>query len=209
MGQRDLASRGEAVPFDALPFGYNRNAYSDYDVSNSNGQGDLASLIRTFNSGLEQNPVRLLRPSFGPITQAYLTFKLDIGTDEPSPIELYIGRGLFDYTPLGSADPQYFQDEGQIMEDHRKLTGRSEPFSAGPGGTIDIKRLDLMPLIPNQGDDSFPYLEEAWFRTYGFVLMFMFNRVPSAPVDANFQITNGYHLWKFKIEAAALIRGTI
>ena len=203
MSLSDLRLRESAVPYYANVWGYNRNAQSDVDISQSDGQGDLAPLIGQFGSPIyPQTPVRIMRPYYGSITQAYLTMQLTLGTNQPSAVNIWIGRGTT--RSIGhptEAAPEVSEDI--LKADHAKL-GLTSPYTVSAGQTLLIKRLNLMPIIANTEAENFPYVAP---RPYDFILQFLFSQPIVVNVDGNFNITNGYKLRQFKIECSAQIRG--
>lgn len=96
MGSQDLALRKTAIPYYANVWGYNRNQFSDYNISSAYTYGDLLNLVPSsyFGSGTiaTVNPIRVLQPQYGDIIEANLNLNIKMATAE-SARQLRIGIG--------------------------------------------------------------------------------------------------------------------
>lgn len=161
MGQLDNALRQQSIPFLGQVVGYNRNQLSDQDITQASGLGDLYNLSN-YNDGytitppLKNNLVRILRPQFLAITGAYFTFGLTTANTEPSPkFYITVGTGYVDSTSMVAATPT----DAQIIANHTKLKGDSNPYQtpSGGAGSIIVPNLNILALLPQDGDVNFRY----------------------------------------------------
>lgn len=183
MGFQDQALRKTAIPYYANIWGYNRNQYSDYDISTSSVSGDLANLIPSsyFGSGTIQtiNPIRVLQPQYGDIIEANLNLRFKLATAE-SARELRIAIGYF--SDRYTAQTTYTDDEIQFS--HQQITGRSDPFTIAAASTFSTQRINLYPAMYHRGD--------ARFKDDAFVLLLCFDQAPSKGT--------GYTFTKFEVD---------
>jgi hypothetical protein len=202
MGALDKATRGQSIPMNLQPFGFNSNENSDTDITSNTTPGDLRNLIGITGMAAGQNPIRFARPFNGSIERAFLSFNFSyIGNQYGGGSGIYIGRGLFnDGTTGDPSEAQVVIDDAQIMADHKLITGSAAPiypFYSNRQYVID--RLDISKLIANRGGPALPNQ----YRDYGFIIVIMFigggpMRVVPSP--------NGwpYHLWDLRVEGSAL-----
>lgn len=183
MGSQDQALRRTAIPYYANVWGYNRNQFSDYDISLASNYGDLVNMIPSsyFGAGSPQtiNPIRVLQPQYGDIIEANLNLRLKLATAE-SARQLRIGIGYF--SDRYTAQASYSEDEIRIS--HQAITGRDEPFTIAAGSTFSLQRINLYPGMYHRGD--------ARFKDDALVVLLCFDQAPSNG--------SGYTFTKFEVD---------
>ncbi len=183
MGSQDRDLRKTAIPYYANVWGYNRNQFSDYDISSADAYGDLVNLVPSsyFGSGTPQqvNPIRVLQPQYGDINGANLNLRFKLATGSGAR-KLRVAIGYFGsrYTAETSYDDSY------ITESHRKITGRDAPFDIASAATFSTQRLNLLPAMYHRGD--------ARFKDDAFVVLLAFDTAPGNG--------SGYTFTKFEID---------
>lgn len=200
MGSSDKASRRAAVPMLLPVWGYNSNENSDTDTSQNSSPGDLINLIGQLASPQKQNPVRILRPKYGVIDNAYLSLQLQVNSSPGDDgTAIWIGRGKFDSTAPGT-ERMVTVTEADIKADHARAFGRSTPFYPYYSNDVYfLDRLEITDLIPKSAADGADY-----YREYAFVIVIMFDGfAPDGPNSPKGYTLAPYQLWEFKIEASA------
>ena len=192
MGSQDKNLRQIAIPYYGQIMGYNRAEQSDQDVSvastvlgsNVPAQGDLYPF--TYNSGQKDFMVRVLRPQFGQLIEAYLNLSLTFDTTETSP-KFYVsagsGYGTDGVTPV-------VPSSNYITYAHQAISGQSSPFTGIAGQPITQYKLNILPLLPTApGTTS--------YSPDSFVVGIHFLQVPV--------MTGLFHLQKFFVTGSALV----
>jgi hypothetical protein len=128
-------------------------------------------------------------PEKADVIEAYLFMEMTAPSDKPLKVRLAIGR----FTELSGGIlriiPETSYTETFINEQHRKISGTSDPFEVAANGTLTIDA-DLTRNLLKRGETGFS--EDA------FVLLVVFDSSTDAP-DNN----DGYSLDKFKLSCTA------
>ena len=200
MHTHDNNLRQQAVPYQGQIFGYNRSENSEQDISQTlmnpptqhvvaslvnpsmSGKGDLAPLI--FNNTGNYFPIRILRPKFGQIVQAYLTIGLTFSASETSPLfSVYVGSG-FQTDGLTPSTPTL-----SFINQCMNVINPSSNYFTGVAGQMYYKLVNILPLIPQVGDTN--YNEN--FYVVGLYF-------PQAPVMSGL-----WHLYKFNVTGSIIV----
>ena len=188
MGATDKSSREIAVPFVSNILNYQRTSASDLDVSLGSVVGIGSDLGGFTYAPQLQNPIRMLRPYHGDITQAYLTVQVILVSGEPQTgLKVAIGKFQKDKNGLCLSDPEATLDQATIDQHHLTLTGSGTAFYSNSSGIININNLNIASLIPKRGSSN--------FQDDAYILMMVYDRVPASG--------GGYHVSKFKVIGAA------
>lgn len=185
MGTLDKHLRKVAIPYYGQVMSYNRSEVSDQDVSVANNQGDLWPIVDGAYNSATDYMVRILRPQFAQILQAYLNISLTFDSTEPSP-KFYVSAGSGYGTDGVTA---VVPSNSYIKEAHFKITGQTPPFTATAGQPITAYKLNILPLIPQDGDTN--------YSPDSFVVGVHFLQVP---------VWTNFHLQKFFVTGSALVR---
>lgn len=191
MGSSDLSLRQKAIPFQGQIFNYNSNEQSSQRVSQAWDLGDIAKLAtRVSSNTIRYFPIRLLKPFYGAISQAYFTLDLHTsgtGTEGTgsAPIRLYIGgtRFLNKYQTENDSAAQVTL----IKKHHAQIFGSADPLTTANGTRLLIEAADIMPLITY--DETNPIYSPEFF---GIGLYF---EDPPSMVDP-------WDVLKFKVDLA-------
>lgn len=159
----DKALRQQAVPYYGQIFGYNRSENSDQDVSKTilnpgtggpsndpsmSGAGDLYPLIN--NTAQNDYMIRILRPKFGHIIQAYLTISLTFAAAEANPnFNISVGNGFNadNVTPI-------VPNSAFIAGCMNVLKPSGNTFSGVAGQPYNLT-LNIQSLIPQVGSANY------------------------------------------------------
>lgn len=189
----DNAFRNKTIPYLAQIYGYNRNEFSDNDISRAWSLGDLSyianptTLQPSYGGSfypLKDNYIRMLRPARSEIIAAYLTMALQMSASEPfSQFYISVTKTVSeaDVTVVALSD-------SEIKTSHRKITGRDTPFSNTPGQLISVFKLDITDALPKVGSPD--------FRSDCYVIGIHFTATPNP---------NIFHLYKLQIDGSALV----
>lgn len=192
MGSQDKNLRQVAIPYYGQIMGYNRAEQSDQDVSASqlilgsgqNPAGDLYPF--TYNSGQKDFMVRVLRPQFGQLIEAYLNLSLTFDTSETSP-KFYVSAGSgYNSDGVSAATPT----SAYIQSAHYQISGQTTPFTGTAGQALTQYKLNILPLIP-------PAPGSTNFSPDSFIVGVHFLQAPV--------MTGLFHLQKFFITGSALV----
>lgn len=196
----DMNLRQQAVPYQGQIFGYNRSENSEQDISQTlmnlptqhvvsslvnpsmSGRGDLSPLI--LNTSQNFYPVRIIRPKFGQIVQAYLSIGLTFSASETSPnFSVYVGSG-FNTDGLTPLTPTV-----SFVNSCMNVLNPTGGYFTGSAGQMYYKVLNILPLIPQVGATN--YNEN--FYVVGLYF-------PQAPVMSGL-----WHLYKFNVTGSIIV----
>lgn len=183
MGTLDKSLRQVAIPYNGQVMTYNRSESSDQDISQGTNTGDLTPF--TYNSGQKDFMVRILRPHFGQIVQAYLNISLTFDSTEPSP-KFYVSAGS-GYAADGVT--AVVPSSTYILSAHQQITGQAAPLSGAAGQPLTFYKLNILPLIPQYGATN--------YSSDSYVVGIHFLQVPV--------MTGLFHLQKFFVTGSALV----
>lgn len=153
MGKTDYALRDKAIPFQGQVFGYNSSARSQQQVRLASDIGDLYFLtLQQAGNTLKLFNVRLLRPFYGQITQAYFTLDLKTSPGQANSLGVYLGAQKWnnDYMMAGEFDQSTTELEARIKAQHKAIFGHSNPIMAS-GGRLQINAANIISMIPKEG----------------------------------------------------------
>lgn len=192
MGRSNNALRDTAIPYLGQIMGYNRNEQSDQDITKADRLGDLNNIANSFILGTGgssnipgvNNMIRILRPRYGKIVEAYLTLVIITANAETAP-SFQISAG----TGFSSGVIPVIPPPDQVLAIHKALTGSATPFQNTAGLPIVVEKLSLSKLIPQVGDPN--YNEDC------FVIGIHFPQIPNNGT--------GYRLVNFMVDGSALV----
>jgi hypothetical protein len=192
MGFGNRAVRSIALPFISLPWGFTRTYTQSSDIAGAGQQyTDVASWQNI------QKVIRMNRPKFGDMTEAYLNMKLRASNAEASPLTFKVAIGTFVKDGLGNptlvATASY--SSAYVDASHLLLTGTANPFSVSPGQTIEIKDLPIVGQIPKRGN--------AEFQEDGWVLVISWNRAPINDQQTN--VVTPFAVYFVRADCAATV----
>lgn len=198
MSVQDKNQRTKAIPYFGQVCGYNRSAISDNDVSvtfvNQNattdnsdtlkGYGDLGPIIR--NVSQNDYMIRILRPKFGHIIQAYLNIGITFAAAETSPkFNISVGNSFqADGLTANTSSSTYISS---CMNQLSPPNGT--PFTGTAGQPLTFYKINIQPLIPQVGATNYTP------DFYSIGLHF-----PTAPTMSGL-----FHLSKFFITGSILV----
>lgn len=199
MAIQDKSLRSQAVPYSGQIFGYNHSENSDTDISMTlinpgtavpgadpslTGAGDLYPFVT--NVSQTDYMIRILRPKYGQIIQAYLNLSLTFAAAEASPkINISVGNGFNtdNITPLVPTSTY-------IATCMKRLNPpNGTPFVGTAGKPLVVYNLNIQPLIPQVGDTNYV----ADFYTVGIHFL-------SAPTTGGL-----FHLSKFFVTGSIMV----
>lgn len=192
MGSQDKSLRQVAIPYYGQIMGYNRAEQSDQDISLAQIvlgagvalAGDLYPF--TYSSGQKDFMVRILRPQFGQLIEAYLNLSLTFDTMEISP-KFYVsagsGYGADGVTPV-------VPSQSYIQQVHQVITGQTSPLTGIAGQPMTQYKLNILPLLPLAPGSTN-------FSPDSFVVGIHFLQIPV--------MTGLFHLQKFFVTGSALV----
>jgi hypothetical protein len=191
MGNSNNTLRDTAIPYSGQIMGYNRNDQSDQDIMQADRLGDIRELGNGFvvaSGGVTDIPkkdnfIRILRPRYGKIVEAYLTIVLITADLETSP-SFYVTAG----TPFSSGITPAALTLTEIQRLHTILVGNSSPFTNSAGLPISVEKLNITKLIPQVGQAN--YSEDCFNVGVHFL---------QTPLNSS-----GYRLRNFMVELSAL-----
>lgn len=158
MSRGDKSLRNKAIPFEASVF---------------NTIGGIT--ILEFGGEVEQlNALAYARPYAGDLIEARFTMSLTAPPAEGFNLRIAIGE--FSDSALAIEDTY---TENYLNLSHRRITGRSTPYSVSAGATLFLDELDLLRGIPKR--------DEAGFNADGFVVLLVLD---STPTDADGFVLN-------------------
>lgn len=197
----DKTLRGEAIPYYGQIFGYNRSENSDQDISKTytspgivglpgvstdpslSGTGDLYPIIN--NISQNNYMIRILRPKFGHIIQAYLTLNLTFSASETHPnFNVSVGSG-FNLDNLTPVTPT----TGFIANCMNVLNSPTGGTFNGTAGAATNLVLNIQSLVPQVGNAN--YVPD--FYTIGL-------HFPNTPV-----MSGSFHLNKFFVTGSIMV----
>ncbi len=184
MGSQDRNFRQVAIPFYGQIMEYNRSEESDNDISAAINTGDLTPF--TYNSGDQNIMVRILRPQFAQLIEAYLNISLTFDSTETSP-EFYVSCGS-GYEADGVTP--VIPSNSFIQQSHFAITGQTLPLTGIAGQPLTEYKLNLMSQIPVIGSPN--------YSPDSFVIGINFLKPPV--------YTGLFHLYKFFVTGSALVR---
>lgn len=200
MGKSDRVLRATAIPYYGQVLGYNHSENSDQDISSTYssptglapgtngallGIGDLQNLAAApGGTNSTDFMVRILRPAYGQIIQAFLNISLTFDSTEPSPLmNISAGSGF-----LTDGITPVVPSAAYILACTSALNGTIYPFFGTGGQALTLYKLDVTPFLPQVGDPDF----SSDFYVVGIHFL-------QAPVQ-----TGLYHLNKFFVTGSAL-----
>lgn len=121
-------------------------------------------------------PIRILKPHYGGLAECYADLRMVVASgDSDLTLKLAIGRMNSDYSRVMS----YSDDE--LDSSWRKMRGSDAPLTVS-SGVIAADLIDLLPALPEYGTPD--YSDDA------FVLILVFNKVPTLTGSFNFNFLN-------------------
>jgi|GEM_PF-6319765 len=192
MGSQDKNLRQVAIPYYGQIMGYNRAEQSDQDVSIAQlvygsgvaQAGDLYPF--TYSSAQKDFMVRILRPQFGQLIEAYLNLSLTFDTAETSP-KFYVSAGS-GYAADGTTP--IVPSQSYIQQAHQTITGQTSPLTGVAGQPMTQYKLNILSLLPlGPGSTN--------FNPDSFVVGIHFLQTPV--------MTGLFHLQKFFVTGSALV----
>lgn len=185
MGTQDRNLRRQAIPYIGQIMTYNRSEQSDQDVSSAQTLGDIRQFLYNPN-GQKDFIVRILRPQFGQIIQAYLNISLTFDSTETSP-KFYVSAGS-GYAADGIT--AVVPPSSYILQTHQQITGQAAPLTGVAGQPLTAYKLNILPLIPQIGSSN--------YSIDSYVVGMHFLQTPV--------MTGLFHLQKFFITGSALVK---
>lgn len=198
MATNDNNQRNKAIPYYGQIVGYNRAANSDQDISITSinpgtgvaggnaallGNGDLFPIITAVSQ--TDYMIRILRPKFGHIIQAYLNIGLTFAASEPNPkFRISVGSD-FQADQFTANTP----NNTFITSCMNILSPNVAYFTGTAGKPITIYKLNIQPLLPQVGSAN--YVPDFYAIGLHFV---------TAPV-----MTGTFHLSKLFITGSILV----
>jgi hypothetical protein len=186
---QDRAARQYAVPVRGSIWGLNHNDRTERDLQYITFPPTTADTMKYFPwtySGTTNSPtvgaskicpIRILQPHYGELIECYADLQLTpVAGDSDLTMKLAIGR-----FQSGSYDPVTSYTDEEINASWRKIRGTDTPMSV-TGGVIAADLLDLLAALPKYGDSS--------FREDAFVLLIVFNKVPTVTGSFHFNFLN-------------------
>jgi hypothetical protein len=174
----------QAIPYIGQIMGYNRSEGSDQDVMVAKRTGDVSPFYYIIG-GQKDFMVRILRPRYGQIIQAYLNISLTFDSTETSP-QFYVSAGSgYDSTGYIATVPT----AAYIQQAHLLITGQATPLTGQAGQPLTAYKLNILQLIPQPGSPN--YSSDSYVVGVHF---------PQSPANGAL-----WHLQKFFITGSALV----
>lgn len=188
----DRATRQYAVPVRGTIWGMNYSDRTERNIGNLNTVPlafsdfhDFFPGYHTLNVGATYPPqigarrvcpMRVLKPHYGDLAECYADLRIAVASgDSDLTLKLAIGRMNSDYSRV----MDYTSEE--IDQSWRMIHGSDTPLAVS-GGVIESELIDLLPALPEYGTPD--------YHSDAFVLILVFNKVPTLTGSFNFNYLN-------------------